>query len=473
MLLEKVGHFLSEMPGIDSDSVFILGVSGGPDSLALLHVLHRLEVPLIVGHFNHGIRPGAAADAKFVQKFCAEIRAAVEIGHGDTPAFAKANHYSIEEAARVLRYQFLFSLAKTHQAAGVMVGHHADDQVETVLMHFLRGAGVAGLSGMEPRTIHPEWDEKIPLLRPLLGVSRAEIEQYCKSHHLTPLEDPTNTDRALFRNRLRHELIPNLETYNPQFRNVILRMADVFSNENETLLAVEKNCWEQSVRGISSIFVGLDRETFLSAGDGVQRRVLRRAISCLRPGLRDVGLEVVERGRRGAAGPPARVPLVGGMHLFNEYEQFWIAFHEGDLPTDTWPQLGERNTFQVVVPGRVEIENGWFLLTTLEEAPAEGPRDFIEGEENPFQVVVDPLKLDAPLRMRIRQEGDRLTPLGMQGSMKVSGLMKNEKIPRRLRAHWPLLVAGDDIVWVPGLRLSEKYRVTGETETVIRLVMRR
>ena len=133
----------------------------------------------------------------------------------------KEQKLSLEEAARILRYRFLFAQARSEGAEVVAVGHTADDQVETVLMHFLRGAGLPGLKGMAGRTILPEFDPKIPLVRPILHLWRSETEAYCQEHGLQPVYDPSNRDETYFRNRLRHSLIPELEKYNPRFKNTL------------------------------------------------------------------------------------------------------------------------------------------------------------------------------------------------------------------------------------------------------------
>ena len=144
------------------------------------------------------------------------------LGCTDVSALAEEQKLSIEEAARVARYRFLFEQARQLKAQAVAVAHNADDQVETVLMHLLRGAGLGGLKGMPYRAILPVWDEAIPLVRPLLGVWRSEIEVYCRQHSLEPIEDASNQDTTFFRNRLRHQLLPTLQEYNPQGQRTAL-----------------------------------------------------------------------------------------------------------------------------------------------------------------------------------------------------------------------------------------------------------
>ena len=187
---------------IHPNQLVIVGVSGGADSLCLMDLLHRSGLPILAAHFNHQLRSEADADEAFVMDCATKIGVSWVVGRGDVKGFALQNGFSLEEAARKKRYSFLFEQARVNGAQAVAVAHHAGDQVETILMHFVRGSGIAGLRGMQHRTVLPEWDAFIPLIRPLLGVERAEIEEYCLDHGLRPRQDETNTDVNIFRNRL-------------------------------------------------------------------------------------------------------------------------------------------------------------------------------------------------------------------------------------------------------------------------------
>ena len=206
----------------------VIGCSGGPDSLCLLHLLlelaAKLDLTLTVAHLNHQLRPEQALeDERFVRSISKRWELPLFVETQDIAKIAKARKQSIEEAARQTRYNFLGRVATTVGAQKIAVGHHADDQTETILMHLLRGTGLDGLRGMLPRTRLPLFSLKdldisardVRLIRPLLEISRAEIEAYCHEHQLSPRQDSSNQDTTFFRNRLRHELIPILESYNP------------------------------------------------------------------------------------------------------------------------------------------------------------------------------------------------------------------------------------------------------------------
>jgi len=222
-MLNEINSILREKCLITPGELVVTGVSGGPDSLCLMDLLHKLGYRVIVAHLDHRLRPESEDEAQRVKKMAAESGLPFVRESKDIETFSRQRGLSLEEGARLARYQFLFREAEKIRAAAVMVGHTADDQVETVLMHLLRGAGLPGLTGMSHRSLPNAWSEKIPLLRPLLGVWREAIWEYLNDQGLNPSLDPSNLDERIFRNRLRHELIPYLETFNPRLRQSIWR----------------------------------------------------------------------------------------------------------------------------------------------------------------------------------------------------------------------------------------------------------
>ena len=212
-MLDHIQSTLERDCQILPDKQILVGVSGGADSLCLLDILIRLGYPVLVAHFNHLLRPEASDDARAVEGIADMLKVPLVLGEGSANDYAQEHNLSIEESARNLRYRFLFKRAEIHDAKAVAVAHNADDQVETVLMHLLRGAGLDGLTGMPYRALPNPWSETIPLVRPLLGIWRTEIETYCTERELNPVIDRSNIDTTFFRNRLRHELIPELDTY--------------------------------------------------------------------------------------------------------------------------------------------------------------------------------------------------------------------------------------------------------------------
>ncbi len=435
----------------------VAAVSGGPDSLCLLHVLLQVRdaygIRLHVAHLDHGLRPEAAADAAFVASLAAAWQVPCTCGHADVRALAREEHRSVEEAARLARYRFLAQVACAQGASIVAVGHNADDQVETVLMHCLRGAGLAGLRGMSRRARWPEAAlagcPAPTLIRPLLDVPRQAIEAYDQAHGLEPRLDLTNLDITPYRNRIRHELVPLLETYNPQIRRILRHTADVLADDYDCLQQALQAQWPQVVLHEAREAVALRRGAFRDLPASQQRGVLRRAIVTLRRSLRDVGWLHLERARRAAlvARSGTLVTLPAGLVLDVSYDRLVVR------PTGR-PRLGmEMPALDVperplVVPGRTPLAGGWAL-----EAALGGQRRVVDERHH---LCLDADRLPRGLCLRTRRPGDRFQPRGLRGHHKsVKAYMIDARVPRAWRDHIPLLDSEAGILWVVGWRASE------------------
>lgn len=457
-LLQQVATSAKEQCRLDPTIPLLIGVSGGPDSLCLAHALHALRFNIGIAHFDHQLRPESPADARFVQAWAQDHQLPFFLGTGDVRAFAQSQRQSIEEAARTLRYQFLFTSARDFNAQAVAVAHTADDQVETVLMHLLRGAGLFGLKGMAPISTNEGWDNTLPLVRPLLSVWRKDIERYCESEELHPILDATNADVTLYRNRLRHQLIPYLETYNPQIRSTLWRSSRVLAGDAETVDAAISQAWQTCFIEDGPGYVALDWSSLCAQPQGLQRNLLRKAFNLLRPGLRDLDFEVVERALRFLTSPTrsSTLSLALGLSLIHEHPRLYLAESIGHLPIpDAWPQIDQA----VVVPlsAQLSLGRGWILECADSPQPWFSPND-------PWQAHLDSATLAFPLFLRPPLPADRFKPLGLGGqSQKLSDFLINVGLPRRARSQWPLLLSGETIAWVPGFRPAEPFRTRHDT----------
>jgi tRNA(Ile)-lysidine synthase len=448
----------------------LIGVSGGPDSLCLLDVLHQAGIPLIIGHLNHGLRPEAEADALLVKQVAADLGVEVILGKEDVSGFALENKLSIEEAARFLRYRFLFSQARLHSVQAVVVAHTADDQVETVLMHLLRGTGLSGLKGMAYVTLPNAWSQDIPLIRPLLSTWREEIVQYCQEHHLRPIQDKTNLDTAYYRNRLRHELIPYLEKYNPQVRKLLWKTAQTLAGDEEIIEQAVASAWKDCLGDQGPGYVFLRRSVLIKYGQGLQRRLVRQAIDQVRPGLLDIDFNSLDRAVGFITNPcrSANLSLVSGLHLLLEKDRLWVAAQDAVLPDFEWPQLPLDLQINLDIPGEVSLPNGWRLKTE----PARRAELPLSYQSNPdtFQAWLSSECLQQPLIIRSRLPGDRFQPLGMAGhAVKLSDFMINARLPQLARSAWPLVCSNKEIAWIPGQRISHKFRIVETTHQVVHI----
>ncbi len=480
----------------------VVGVSGGPDSLCLLHVLRRLSpeinLNLHVAHLNHQMRGEEAdADATFVAGLAADWELPVTIERVDVPALARAHKLAPEEAARRARYAFLAWVAEQIGARSIAVAHNADDQTETVLMHWLRGAGLAGLRGMLPATplgdlrleigdIVPfgHWGlatepsslksqvsnlQSLTLIRPLLEVPRADIEAYCAGHHLQPRFDRSNLDTTYFRNRLRHELIPYLETYNVNIREVLRRSASVIAADYDLLRDQLEAAWGQVVREGSDRALTFDLAAWRALPLALKRSTIREAIHRLRRALRNIdfvhvenAVEILADGETGD-----QVTLPQGLMLTISYDTFTVADRDYRVLPDL-PLLLTSDSVPVLVPGRTRLpESPWTLRARVSSRSAI-PAEALTAARG-WEAYLDAAVVGSSPALRTRRPGDRFCPLGMGGrSKRLNEFMINEKIPAPWRAHIPLLVNGEgQIVWVCGWRPDERARVTESTQQVV------
>jgi tRNA(Ile)-lysidine synthase len=470
MLMNTVEIVLKEKCGLKAGDALMVGVSGGPDSLALTDVLLRLGFSVYVAHFNHQLRPESKEDAAFVKEFAGSRELPFILDSGSTASYAKAQKLSIEEAARELRYQFLFDQAIKENVSAVVVGHNADDQVETVLMHLLRGAGLDGLVGLKYRSM-TKWSQEIPLVRPLLQVWREEVENYCINHQLEPRYDRSNQDTTYFRNRLRHQLIPTLEEYNPNFKELFWKMSDTLSADRDLVEGLVDDVWDTLILEKSDDHVALDLKVFKSISLGLQRRILRKSIALLRPGLRDIGFEIIDYAILSISSPPqsSQTDLIAGLYLQVEEDRFMISEWDANTVREEWPQLVDGLPLNLEVPGKAKLFGGWEVEAKILDITPEIKKEIL-GNKNLFAAYLDITDIGTNLLIRTRQAGDKFDPLGMHGdSLKVSDFMVNVKLPRRARKNWPLVFIKNKLIWVPGYRISNNVKVKDTTKKVVRI----
>lgn len=253
--------------GLNMEKSILLGFSGGPDSLCLLYLLLESGARVHAAHLDHGLRESSASEADHAQQLCLELGVPCAVKRLDVAVYAASHQISIEESARLLRYQFLFEEAVRNHDQAVLVGHNANDQVETVLMHLLRGSGLSGLAGMRHILLPNPWSDVIPLVRPLLKYDREEIDQILQERGLQPVLDASNTDTIYFRNRIRKELLPILGTYNPQIRRRLINMAEVIAVEDDYLSNEVNKAWS---------------EVMMEQGDNYLVLIVRKRVRCIR-----------------------------------------------------------------------------------------------------------------------------------------------------------------------------------------------
>ncbi len=462
------------------DGTVVIGVSGGPDSLCLLHL--ALQIPslkIIVAYFNHQIRPEAVSEAEFVRGVANQMKLPFVTESADVRGYADNFSLSLEEAARTLRYRFLFEQARVNHASAVAVGHTADDQVETVLMHFLRGAGLAGLKGMAGKTFLNEFDRDIPLIRPILHLWRYETESYCRENNLHPVTDASNTDETYFRNRLRHSLIPELEKYNPGIKNTLLRTTEALSGDYEALQDAVDSIWSKVVKESTSNYVAFHASGFEEIPQGLRRNIIRKAMESLRPSMRNLDFNTLERAvnfvsAKAQAHVPRLVPrmvdLTSGLTLFREGEVIYLAALEADLPSAQWPLI--ESPLELKIGEQIHLNENFSI--SAYEVEVESVRSYAFENGDPYVALLDANLTGERLTIRTRRRGDVFTPLGMnRQTVKMREFFIKVKLPSRARTRWPLVCSGEQIAWVPGFRMGHPFRITDKTKRVVKLELRR
>lgn len=329
-LTVRVAHYAAEHQLWSAGATLVVAVSGGPDSLCLLHVLRRLaersQLRLHIAHLDHGLRPDSAADARFVTEISQAWDIPITVDTADVHASVSL-YGGIEAAARALRYRLLRTTALAVGASAVVTGHTADDQAETVLMRLLRGAGPTGLAGMRPRLNFEQWrqigsaddareqgTDGPALVRPLLDVRRSEIEAYCAKHHLEPCIDSSNASDDYLRNRVRAYIIPSLESYNSRIVGALGRTARVCADEDALLVDLLDQLWP-NLALVETEQIRLRRDLLMSSHRALRRRALRRAVTTLAPGIEIAG-DHLDRMLRLIERTQGRLQLPGGLWIY-------------------------------------------------------------------------------------------------------------------------------------------------------------
>jgi len=454
---ETTGHDLFNEP-------VVLGVSGGPDSLTLLHLMRAIRRPegLIVAHLDHGLRPGSAEEALAVAAAAGGLR--FHSQRVDVADTAQVQGQSIEEAGRQVRYTFLANVARQEGAAVVAVGHNAGDQAETILMHLLRGSGLSGLAGMQeigPLAGH----EGLWLVRPLLSITRGSIEAYCNEHDLNPIIDASNLDPVFFRNRLRHELLPLLESYNPQIEQRLRHMGEIISADEKLLRETTDSARRMVTTAERENNIELNRAAWLGLPLALRRRTLRQVISRLQPQLRDIGFGTLESARAvaeaGETGATATLP--GGMQLQVSYGSLLVK-RDSAIDLTGYPQLPAAVIVTLPNPGKVILAGGWYITAEWIDDVDE---QTVTRNRDPWTAYLDPGS--KTLKVRTRQRGERMRPLGLGDAAKLKDIMINRKIPAAARSLWPIVATDDHVVWLTGHLVDDRARVRPGTGRVVRL----
>jgi tRNA(Ile)-lysidine synthase len=457
-MLKKIEAWIDQYRLIQEGDSILAACSGGPDSLVLVHSLQALcskyNIRLAVAHVDHMFRgKDSAADADFVAEFCRRLGLVCYQKAINVPEYIRAGGHSPQEAARELRYQYLQEVAANLGQTKIATGHHRDDQAETVLMHLLRGSGSAGIRGMRPANGN--------IIRPLLGISRAEIEQYCREHQLTARLDHSNLKTDYLRNRIRLKLLPELEQhYNQAVKEALCRTAEVVGCEYDFI--------QQSVQAVWSEIVREEQDKLFIEKSGLanlhlaqQREMLRQAIEKKQGSTRGITFKHVEKfiemALSGQVGTIYELP--GGLVVRIGYDEVELSSVR-QLPA----VQGIAKPYPIAIPGNTYVPE--LDITILAELHSTAP-----GKLPAHTAVFDCTQLVPPLYVRTRQDGDRFRPKGLKGSKKLKDFFIDAKIPREKRKITPIIYDGKGILWVGGYRQAERGDVMMNTQQFLQLTL--
>ncbi len=495
-LESKVLDFIQRYSLISRKELVVVGVSGGADSVCLLHVLAKrrrsLGIGLHIAHLHHQLRGlESQADAQYVSSLAGSLGIPVTIDRQDTAAYKAERKCSLEEAARELRYAFFARVARKVGAHRIAVGHTRDDQVETILMHILRGTGITGLCGLAPCSalVHDSQGISLPaeaqgvvkaersnplVIRPLLDITREETASYCQKHQLDPRVDSSNLSPSFFRNRLRLHLLPLLRQYNPSIDQALIRLADIAKEDDALIGQQASGLWDKVARQENSA-IYLDKKQMAGLPIALQRHLLRVAVTKLAGDVRDIEASHIEAARSLLdKAPSKKSALPHGLICHGGYAELVIAStsKQSQFPPCPFPPLPDESHLKV--PGRTAL-SGWNVLASIVReqvaflsSPGATRTRRITYQSN-LVAHFDLQKTGMHLCVRRRQPGDRFQPLGMTMPKKLNEFMVDAKIPRSWRARIPIVCSPQQIIWVVGWRIDDRVKLTEASKEILRL----
>jgi len=452
-MLSRIKKTIEKYDMLRPDESVVIGVSGGADSICLLHVLLELResgTGLIVAHLDHGIRgKEAKRDASFVKRTAESLGLKFEQGEADVPRFRKESKLTLEEAARVLRYEFLENTRMKYGADKIATAHTLDDQAETVLMRLIRGSGSKGLSGIRPIS-------NGVVIRPLIETPRREIEKYLVSRGIEWIEDSTNKLRTIHRNRIRLDLLPGLEKYNPRIKETLSRTSDLLRIEDDYIDREAKKYFRRIFAPGREEFKG-DLRKFKRLHRALRSSILRLAVEELNKSLRNItSIHLVSADEflmSGTASGEAELP--DEIVIAKGYDSFLVT---------TRSRLGRKFSYVITAPGKwrfpeFEVDIEEITAVTLEE-------------EREDVVYLNAGKVVFPIEVRSPKAGDRFTPLGMKDGKKLKNFFVDEKIPRFERRRVPIFTTGGEIFWIGGMRIDDRFKLGRKGKKALKFTVR-
>lgn len=455
-MLDSILKIIEKYGMLSQGDRVVVAVSGGPDSIALLHILHSIKerygLYIHAVHLNHMLRGKEAdEDTRYVEGFCERYNIPCTVKYVDINELSMQEGLSLEEAGRKARYELFRDTARRVGATKIALAHNMNDQAETVIMRIMRGTGLDGLAGIRPV-------REGLFIRPLLYTLRADIEKYCRDNKLDPRIDSTNLEPIYSRNKIRLELIPYIKAnYSPGIERSLSTMAELLREDKDFIdTYVDLVYSHMAIKEKDRILI--DIEDFKRLHIAIKKRIVRRAIEDIKGDLNgieskhvDLILSAVDTGTTGAA-----VELPGHIKAKVSYKRLNIMNLSG--------KTNYEFCHSMLIPGVTVISETGAVIEA--QIGCIIPEHFYD---NNFVKYFDYDKIRDKLTVRTRKAGDFIVPIGMKGSKKLKELFIDDKIPREERSKIPLVSIGKEIVWVVGYKISDNYKITRETERILKL----
>lgn len=456
-MIHKVLATIKEHNMINKGDKIIVAVSGGPDSICLLHILNKMKEEfnfiLYAAHVNHCLRGEEAdKDEEYVKQFCKSLGVECFSRRVDINKLSEERNMSTESVAREARYEFFDELYSSLGAQKIALAHNANDQAETVLMRIIRGTGMEGIIGIKAVR------ENI-FIRPLINIKRESIEKYCEDNMLMPRIDKTNLESIYTRNKIRLELIPYMkENFNSDIISTLNRLADTIARDNDYLENITKEKYKSYCERKGEKVI-INKEAFKEQ-EAIITRMIRQALGELRGNLYNVEkVHIYDLINLQKSGTGKKINLPNNVVGYNNYENIELSITKTNVNNE-----GEREyTLNINEENNLEEFN---LKVSTKVISTNGKINFKEDEHIKY---FDFDKVKGSITVRTRKNGDRFTPFGMKGSKKLKDFFMDLKIPQEERDGIPLICFGEDIAWIVGYRISDSYKIDKTTKSILKV----
>jgi len=471
MLEEKVLQTVKKFDMLSFNDRILIGISGGPDSVTLLNILlsfkKRYNLSFFIAHLDHMLRGKESdEDVNFVKNLAQELGLPCEIKSCNLTKITRKEYLTLEEAARKYRYKFFLETARKFKTNKIALGHNADDQVETVLMRFLRGSGLEGLMGIPP--------VRGKIIRPLIECSRAEIEEYCKENKIEYRVDSSNKEVVYFRNKIRLELLPLLsKSYNKNIKDIMLRLRSIISEVSAYLNQETELFFKEVVRRESPEMVIIDLKKFTSLPLALKRRIIRKSIEVVKGNLYSISFrhsnEILKLTEYQLGEKEIYLPdNLMAKKIYNK-----IMLYKKRISKNQTEEMPTPWEYNILIPGKTEIKS-LGIKVEIKILDSTDIKSFLyftrKKSKGKFLEFIDYNKVKLPLKLRNRRSGDRFYPLKMEGLKKIKDFFIDNKIPKGYRDLIPILVDSEDqIIWVMGMRLDDRVKINSDTKKVLRV----